>query len=84
MGTFHKDGYSADVAGFFVTSRIRIRLAKTNGCTFAVAESCEFSPGTEGELLTIVDGVEDSRRVVLPDGVCLGQTFVKYKVTAPF
>lgn len=51
---------------------------------FAVAEPCEFSPETEGELLTIVDGVEDSRRVVLPDGVRQGQTIVKYVVAAPF
>lgn len=72
------------MAGFFVTSKIKVRLAKTNGSTFTVAESCEFSPGEEGALLTIVDGIKDSRRVVLPDGVCLGQTIVKYEVAAPF
>ena len=84
MGTFHKDGYSADVAGFFVFGGERFRLAKTNGRRFVVADPCELSPGAEGDLITIVDGIEDSRRVVLPEGVCRGQTIVEYVVAAPF
>lgn len=84
MGTFHKDGYSADVAAFFVVSGDRIPLAKTNDRTFVLAEDRELPPGAEGDLLTIVDGKAGSRRVILPDGVCSGQTLVKYKVAAPF
>jgi hypothetical protein len=82
MGTHYEYGYSADVEGFFVTAGERIRLAKTNGCTFVLAELCELPPGAEGDLLVIVDGKADSRRVMLPEGVAQGQTLVKYKVTA--
>jgi hypothetical protein len=84
MGTYHEYGYSAEVEGFFVIRGSRVRLAKTNGCTFVLAESCELPPGAEGELLTVVDGKANSRRVVLPDGVLSGQTLVKYLVAAPF
>lgn len=84
MGTYHEYGYSADVEGFFVIRGERVRLAKTNGRTFVLAEPCELPPGAEGDLLTIVDGESNSRRVVLPEGVCQGQTVVKYLVAAPF
>jgi hypothetical protein len=84
MGIYHENGYSADVEGFFVIRGNRVRLAKTNGYTFVLAESCELPPGAEGELLTVVDGNSNSRRVVLPDGVLRGQTLVKYEVAAPF
>ena len=84
MGTHHEDGYSADVEGFLVVDDQRIRLAKTNGSTFALAESCELAPGTVGDLLTIVDGQESSRLVKLPAGVTQGQTVVVYTVAAPF
>ncbi|MBX3415566.1 MAG: hypothetical protein KF708_22975, partial [Pirellulales bacterium] len=77
------DGYSADVEGYFVVNKRRIPLAKSNGCTFVLAEQCELPPGTEGELLVIVDGKASSRRVEI-EGVALGQTVVQYKVTVPF
>jgi hypothetical protein len=84
MGIRYKQGYSADVEGFFVFENTRIRLAKTNGQTFVVAEPCELSPGTEGDLVIIVDGEESSRRVAIDDGVVLGQTTIGYRVAAPF
>ena len=84
MGSHHEHGYSADVEGFFVCRGTRIRLAKTNGCSFVLAETCELSPGTVGELLLIVDGRADSRLVTLPDGIAMGQTLVRYDVAAPF
>jgi hypothetical protein len=84
MGIHHEHGYSAEVEGFFVVGSTRIRLAKTNGCTFVVAEPCELSPGTEGDLLVIVDGSKSSRRVVIDGGVALGQRLVGYRVAAPF
>ena len=84
MGIERNDGYSATVEGFFVVRGNRIRLAKTNGCTFAFAEPCELSPGTIGELLVIVDGSEQRRTVTLPDGVVQGQLIVRYEVSAPF
>jgi hypothetical protein len=84
MGTHHKDGYSADVEGFFVVNQRRIHLAKTNGCTFVLAEPCEFPPGTEGDLLVIVDGKSSSRRIEVTDGIVPGQTVVRYRVTVPF
>ncbi|HUY91539.1 MAG TPA: hypothetical protein VMV10_22555 [Pirellulales bacterium] len=84
MGIHHEYGYSADVEGFFVIRGNRVRLAKTNGRTFVLAEPCELPPGSEGDLLTIVDGKANSRRVLIPEGVCQGQTIVKYVVAAPF
>ncbi len=85
MGVHHENGYSADVEGFLVVrGGPRIRLAKTNGDTLTLAESCELAPGTLGELLVIVDGKKNSRLVVLPRGVSMGQSLVRYTVAAPF
>jgi hypothetical protein len=84
MGIQRENGYSASVEGFFVLNGNRLRLAKTNGRAFVLAEPSEFAPGTAGELLVIVDGQEDSRRVMLPDGAVSGQTLVNYTVVAPF
>ncbi len=84
MGTHHKDGYSAEVQGFFVVGQDHLRLAKTNGRAFVLAESRRLLAGTEGDLLVIVDGVKSSRRVAVVEDVPLGQSTVKYAVTAPF
>jgi hypothetical protein len=84
MGVHHEDGYSASVEGYFVIAGRRIRLAKTNGSTFVVAESCELAPGTSGEIVVIVDGEENVRSVAIVNGVVAGQTVVEYEVTAPF
>jgi hypothetical protein len=84
MGTQRKDGYSADVEGFFVAEGNRVRLAKSNGCSFVLAEPRELPAGIEGDLLVIVDGKANSRHVVLPKGAGRGQTIVEYKVLAPF
>lgn len=85
MGIHREDGgYSANVEGFFVLRGERIRLAKTNGVTFVLAQPCEFPPGTQGDLVVFVDGKKDSKLVELPSGVALGQTVVNYKVLAPF
>lgn len=63
---------------------LRFRLAKTNGLTFVLNEDCELAPGTEADLLIIVDGSEESKRVELPDGVPLGRRCVRYRHVAPF
>jgi hypothetical protein len=84
MGVHHEDGYSASVEGYFVVGGRRIRLAKTNGCTFVLAEPCELAPGTAGELVVIVDGEKNVRSVCVADGVIAGQTVVEYDVMAPF
>jgi hypothetical protein len=77
-------GYSATIEGFLVIRDARIRLAKTNGSTFTLAEPCELSPGTSASLLVIVDGQSDSRQIKLPDGAVHGQMVVRYEVEAPF
>ncbi len=84
MGRHHQDGYSADVEGFLVVDGQRFPLAKTNGQTFYLAESCELAPGTQGELLIIIDGNSRSKLVSLPGGISVGQTVVSYTVMAPF
>lgn len=83
MGVRHKDGYSADVRGYFVVNSRRFRVAKSNGSTFVLAEPCELPPQTEGDLLVIIDDQARSRRVKI-DGVAPGQSIVRYTVTAPF
>lgn len=85
MGIRRKNGgYSADVSGYFVLDGKRIRLAKTNGKEFVLAEPCELEPGAEGELLVIVDGQRSSRFVKLPQGTVSGRAAIEYTVTAPF
>jgi hypothetical protein len=84
MGIRRENGYSANVEGFFVHGRTRVRLAKTNGCTFVLAEPCELPPGVTGELIVIVDDNPYAKLVTLPDGVVSGQTVVNYKIAAPF
>ncbi len=84
MGTHREDGgYSASVDGFLVIEGQRIRLAKTNGYSFVLAEPCELAPDTEGDMQIIVDGAADSTRIALPQGTRAGQTVVEYKVVAP-
>ncbi len=84
MGIYREYGYSAEVEGFFVVANERIRLAKTNGTTFVLAEPRAIAPGTTGELLIIVDGQKDSKQVVLPDGVLPGQAMARYILESPF
>jgi hypothetical protein len=84
MGVHHEDGYSANVEGYFVVGKQRLRLAKTNGRTFVLADPCVLAPATNGELIVTVDGEERRCSVEVPDGVLDGQTIVPYKVTVPF
>ena len=77
-------GYSASVEGFLVANGSPFRLAKTNGVTFVLAEACELPLNTEADLVIIVDGDSDSKRIVLPDGVALGQMSVRYLEAVPF
>jgi hypothetical protein len=84
MGIQRENGYSASVEAYLVVDDTRVRLAKTNGCTFTLAEPCELLPGTVGDLVVIIDDEEQSKAVLLPNGSALGQTIVDYIVTAPF
>jgi len=84
MGIPRENGYSATICAFFRFNGHNVRLAKTNGCTFVVAEPAQFAPGTQGELVVIVDGREHSRLVSLPNGIWPGDTKVPYEVIAPF
>jgi hypothetical protein len=77
-------GYSAHVEGFFVVGSNRFRVAKSNGERFCLAEPCELPPGTEGDLVVIVDGSASSRRIVIKDGIIQGQISVGYDVVVPF
>jgi hypothetical protein len=84
MGLNRENGYSASVEGFLVVEGTRFRLAKTNGVNFVLVESCELAPGTDGELLIIVDGNADAKRITLPNGVKAGQSLVRYDEYVPF
>jgi hypothetical protein len=84
MGIHRDNGYSAIVSAFFAAGGEQFALAKTNGASFVLAESQELAPGTEGDLVVVVDGEASSRRVTLPDGAILGETTVGYRVVAPF
>lgn len=84
MGIVREFGYSASVEGFLVLKGERLRLAKTNGCTFVLADSRDLPPGTTGELVVIVDGRPDTKSVRLPDGATKETPIVRYEVEAPF
>ncbi|MCA9247540.1 MAG: hypothetical protein KDA42_10505 [Planctomycetales bacterium] len=85
MGIGHRDGYSASVEGFlYFERRPAVRLAKTNAHTLVLADRCELPPGAEGDLVIVVDGEETSRRVMLPEGIELGQRTANYITAAPF
>ena len=84
MGVFRETGYSASVRAFFAFNGERIPLAKTNGSEFVLSKPHELSPGTSGDLIVILDGQSESRRVNLPDGVARGEVVVQYVVEAPF
>ncbi len=76
-------GYSATVEGFFVVAGQRFRIAKTNAREIVFAEECELAPNTEGELLIIIDGTANSKRISI-SGVALGRSDTEYQVLAPF
>jgi hypothetical protein len=80
MGIHHRDGYSATVEGFLVVGESRVRVAKSNECKFALAESCELAPGTPADLMVTVDGSTHTRRILLPQGIARGQVVVEYEV----
>lgn len=85
MGIVREDGYSASVEGFLVIDEsTRLRLAKTNGFSLLLAEPCELPAGTEADLLIIIDGTSDSKRVVLPEGATADNPEVKYLAAVPF
>ena len=85
MGIPRENGYSASVQGFLVSGGRRYRLAKTNGVRLVLVEpTCELPPGAEAEMLIIVDGDCDSKRIMLPDGVAPGQQSARYEQLVPF
>jgi hypothetical protein len=84
MGIQRENGYSASLSAYFRFNGHSVRLAKTNGCTFVIAEPAQVAAGTQGELVVIVDGREHSRLVSLPGGIGPGDTTVQYKEIAPF
>ncbi len=84
MGIRRENGYSATVSAYFAAGGERFRLAKTNGSTFVLSEPQELRPGTEGDLVVVVDDEKSSRRVALPDGAVKSDSTVNYRVVAPF
>jgi hypothetical protein len=84
MGIQRENGYSASVEAFLVVEDQHIRLAKTGPDKVVVVEPCELPPGTEGELVIIVDGHRDSQAVVLDEGAMSARHEVRYSVAVPF
>lgn len=85
MGIVRENGYSASIEGYLIVAGRRFRLAKTNGVELVLADaSCQCAPGTEAELLIIVDGDNDTTRITLPTGITLGQGRVRYEEFVPF
>jgi len=86
MGIHREGGYSANVEGYIVVDGFRMRLAKSNGTTLVLNQPCDVAipPRTDAELVIIVDGNKDSKRIVLTKGVNLGQRAVPYEEPVPF
>ncbi len=81
MGIDRGDGYSATVEAYIAVNGLQIPRAKTDGESFYLAEPSEVTvlPGTELDLIIIVDGDVDSRPIVLTEGITPGQSRVHYK-----
>jgi len=84
MGIQRENGYSASVEAFLVIAQQQFTVAKTGRDTVTLVDPCEIAPGTEGELVMIVDGHRESRAVVLDDGGESGRREVRYSVAVPF
>ena len=84
MGIQRENGYSASVEAYLAVGERRLSVAKTGRDSVVLVEACELSPGTECELVTIVDGRRNSRSVVLDDGAAIGRREVRYSVAVPF
>ena len=84
MGIQRENGYSATVEAFLVVADQHIRLAKTGPDEITLVEPCELAPGTEGELMIIVDGHRESQAVVLDEGAFMERQEVRYSVAVPF
>jgi hypothetical protein len=84
MGIQRENGYSASVEAFLVVAQQQFTVAKTGRDTFTLVEPCELAPGTEGELIMIVDGHRTSRAVVLDDGAISGRREVRYTAAVPY
>jgi hypothetical protein len=83
MGIQRENGYSASVEAFLVLGEQHISVAKTGRDTVTLVEPCDLPPGTEGELVMIVDGHRESRAVVLDDGANRERREVRYSVAVP-
>lgn len=79
----HDGGYSATVEGYFVLNGERIRLAKTNGSTFVFAAPRQLPQNTEGDLLVIIDGKAESKRILV-SRVFDDDHVAEYRVLVPF
>jgi len=84
MGIQRDNGYSASVEAFLVIGEQHFSVAKTGRDAVVLAEPCALPPGTEGELVMIVDGHRESRAVVLDDGAINGRREVRYSLAVPF
>ncbi|MBA3481962.1 MAG: hypothetical protein H0T51_09120 [Pirellulales bacterium] len=84
MGMQRENGYSASVEAFLVVGGQHISVAKTGRDTVTLVEPCDLPPGTECDLVMIVDGHRESRAVVLDEGAIRDQREVYYSVAVPF
>ena len=84
MGIQRENGYSATVEAFLIVGDQHIRLAKTGPEKVVLVEPCELAPGTEGQLVMIVDGYREARTVVLDEGADGERREVRYSVAVPF
>jgi hypothetical protein len=84
MDNQRQNAYSAMVRAYLRVGSDTFGVAKINGKQLTLAEPCELSPGSQGQLVVIVDDHQSARTVVLPDGVDQGQREAHYSVVAPF
>jgi hypothetical protein len=68
MGTTWTDGFSAHVDLFLLVDGERLDVAQVGPSSFIFSKPVELPPGTEGELVISVDGVETKSQVLLQHG----------------
>jgi hypothetical protein len=78
MGSVSAEGYSSQVELYLVVAGVSHPLSRIgNGC-FSFREPRDLPAATQGQLIVKVDGREDVRSVVLPDGAARSSDVVKF------
>lgn len=81
MGSAWKDGYSADVEIYLHIGDAKYRVAQVGGYSLKMRDMCTVPPSTAADLITIVDGRQTVRSVLLHEGISQDRRNVEFRST---